>query len=179
MVLRLVEHVLGLLLWCALAFVAGVVAIEVASATAGNPRGPLGPGQAADAVRAFDPGSTTALLVAGGLVLAGLVLLVLQFVPRRPGTLTHAGGRDELVLIDRRGLERRLAASAVTDEDVGDAQVHIRRKVRVDVLAKAGVATGAVRSRVAGRLRGELAGLVRGRPPRLRVRVQTGGGRVR
>ncbi len=81
--------------------------------------------------------------VAIGLVLVGLLLAYVELRPRRPATLP-VGARDRSrtvdLVLDRRGLERRLAHLIERDPDVVNAQVKIgrfRTRLGLSVLPRA------------------------------------------
>jgi hypothetical protein len=135
--------------------------------------------QVLQAVAAFDPTSALAIAVAVGLVLLGLAVLVMEFTPRRPRSLVHHAGERLTFTLDRRGLERRLTRTAESDPDVDEAKVRIRRRAKVRVQKVERSDDRSLRGRVRDRLREELDQLVERKTPKVKVDVNSGGGRVR
>jgi hypothetical protein len=135
--------------------------------------------QVLQAVAAFDPTSALAIAVAVGLVLLGLAVLVMEFTPRRPRSLVHHTGERLTFTLDRRGLERRLTRTAESDPDVDEAKVRIRRRAKVTVEPVQRSDERSLRDRTRDRLRDELDQLVERKTPKVKVDVNSGGGRVR
>jgi hypothetical protein len=131
------------------------------------------------AVTAFDPTAVLAIAVAVGLVVLGLALVWMELTPRRPRSLLHRTSDRVTYTLDRRGLERRLTRTAESEPDVDDVKVRIRRRAKVKVQAVERSDERSLRGSVRDRLRQELDQLVAKRTPKVKVDVDTGGGRVR
>jgi hypothetical protein len=179
MLLRVLERLVALLFWVAVTAVAFLVATQRTLDAMGRPEQVLDTDALLRAVAAFDPTSVLAIVVAVGLVLLGLAVLVMEFTPRRPRSLLHHAGERVTFTLDRRGLERRLTRTAEADPEVEDARVRIRRRAKVTVQKAESSDGRSLRGRVRDRLREELDQLVEKKPPKVKVDVTSGGGRVR
>jgi hypothetical protein len=179
MVLRLLERFLALLFWALITAVALVIAVDVALASLDRPERLADADAIRSAVAEFDPTSTVSVGIAALLVVLGLVLLIMQLVPRRSRALHHHGSDRLTFVLDRRGLERRLTATVEDDEDVANARVQIRRRAKVDVRSVQDSDDRALQKRLRETVRAQLDELVDRRSPRIRVRVKSGAGRVR
>ncbi|MGM0617947.1 MAG: DUF6286 domain-containing protein [Actinomycetota bacterium] len=179
MVLRVLERLIALLCWVAVAAVALLVAAQGTLDALDRPEQLIDTDQVVQTIAAFDPTSLLAIAVAVGLVLLGLVIVVMEFTPRRPRSLLHHAGDRVTFVLDRRGLEGRLTRTAESDPDVGDARVRIRRRAKVTVQMVEGGEGRPLRRRVRDRLREELDQLVARKTPKVKVAITSGGGRVR
>lgn len=179
MLLRVLERLVALLFWVAVTAVAFLIATQTALDAMDRPEQLVDTDEVLRAVAAFDPTSALTIAVAVGLVLLGLAVLVMEFTPRRPRSLLHHAGERVTFTLDRRGLERRLARTAESDPDVDDAKVRIRRRAKVTVQKVERSDDRSLRGRVRDRLREELDQLVERKTPKVRVDVDSGGGRVR
>lgn len=125
-----------------------------------------------------DPVVVQVLAVAA---LVGLVIVALQFVPRRPAALALADASgDRRTSIDRRGLQDRFRRVAVGDQDVLSAAVRVRRRrVRATLWAPPDANSAVVRARVRHALRADIEALRMRRRLRPKVRVRHARERVR
>ena len=179
MLLRVLERLVALLFWVAVTAVAFLIATQAALDAMDRPEQVVDTDAVSQAVANFDPTSPLAIAVAVGLVLLGLAILAMEFTPRRPRSLLHHADERVTFTLDRRGLERRLARIAESDPDVGDAKVRIRRRAKVTLQTVERSDERSLRDRVRGRLREELDQLVDRKTPKVKVKVTSGGGRVR
>jgi hypothetical protein len=179
MLLRVLERLVALLFWVAVTAVAFLIATQTALNAMDRPEQVVDTDQVLQAVAAFDPTSALAIAVAVGLVLLGLAVLVMEFTPRRPRSLVHHTGERLTFTLDRRGLERRLTRTAESDPDVDEAKVRIRRRAKVTVEPVQRSDERSLRDRTRDRLREELDQLVERKTPKVKVDVNSGGGRVR
>ncbi|MFA9432965.1 DUF6286 domain-containing protein [Egicoccus sp. AB-alg2] len=179
MVPRVVERLVALVFWGAVTALAVVVATDVVLANLGRPERLVDVDAVRDAIGGFALTSTEGVLVAALLLVLGLALLALQFVPRGRRAFQHHATERVTVMLERRGLERRLAATAEGDEDVRSARVRIRRRARVRVYRVEGTDDRSLRQRLRTALRAQLDELVARRAPRVRLDVRSSGGRVR
>lgn len=179
MLLRMLERLVALLFWVAVTAVAFLIATQRTLDAMDRPEQIIDTDEVLPAVAAFDPTSVLAIGVAVGLVLLGLAVLVMEFTPRRPRSLLHHAGARVTFILDRRGLERRLMRTAESDPDIEDAKVRIRRRAKVTVQMVERSDERSLRRRVRDRLREELDQLVERKPPKVKVGVTSGGGRVR
>ena len=114
--------------------------------------------------------------LSGALALGGLILLVLQLVPRRPSVLVMAGGRGRAVLA-RRNAERTLESDVRRVEGVAAARARIGRR-STDVVARTdGRAPDDVQQRVLATVEGRLRRLALAGSPPVRVRLDRRRGR--
>jgi hypothetical protein len=179
MLLRVLERLVALLFWVAVTAVAFLIATQTALNAMDRPEQVVDTDQVLQTVAAFDPTSALAIAVAVGLVLLGLAVLVMEFTPRRPRSLLHHTGERLTFTLDRRGLERRLTRTAESDPDVDEAKVRIRRRAKVTVEPVQRSDERSLRDRTRDRLREELDQLVERKTPKVKVDVNSGGGRVR
>jgi heme/copper-type cytochrome/quinol oxidase subunit 1 len=179
MLLRVLERLVALLFWVAVTAVAFLIATQRALEAMGRPERVLDTDEVLQAVADFDPTSALAIGIAVGLVLLGLAVLVMEFTPRRPRSLPHHTGERVTLMLDRRGLERRLTRTAESDPEVSDAKVRIRRRAKVTVKKIEGSEDRPLRGRVRDGLRDELGLLVERKAQKVKVDVTSGGGRVR
>jgi hypothetical protein len=106
-----------------------------------------------------------------GLVVAGLLLLLLQFARRRPTALSMTPGGVPADL-GRRSLERSLVREATRVDGVSAAKAKVNED-RVDVVASSNRRqTGDLEPRVTQALDRRLGALGLARPPSVRVKVQ-------
>jgi hypothetical protein len=106
-----------------------------------------------------------------GLVVAGLLLLLLQFARRRPTTLPMAPGAVPTD-VGRRSLERSLAREATRIDGVSAAKARVNDD-RVDVRASSNRRqVGDLEPRVTQALDRRMGALGLARPPAVRVKVQ-------
>lgn len=179
MLLRILERLVALLFWVTVTAGAFLIATQRTLDVLGRPEQPFDTGSVLQTIAAFDPTSALAIAVAVGLVILGLAVLVMEFTPRRPRSLLHHAGERVTFTLDRRGLERRLTHTATSDPDVNDAKVRIRRRAQVTVQVVERSDTRSLRGRARDLLREELDQLVEKKAPKVKVAVNSGGGRVR
>lgn len=116
------------------------------------------------------------LNVALVLVVLGLVLLLLQCIPRPPAALPLNGRDHRSGQLDRRALARRLADLAGEDHQVTSASATVRRRAaKVTATTQSGADVAAVRQRVAGRVAALLEASDLARPVEPKVDVVPGG----
>ncbi len=123
---RVMTAVLGLLIAAV-----GLLAVgEAVRALTGMAPGPLDADTLNAAVAESRWSDPVYAYLAAGLVVAGLILVWVELRPRRPATLP-VGARDRSrtvdLVLERRGLERRLAHLIEQDPDVVSAQVKVGR----------------------------------------------------
>lgn len=179
MLLRVLERLVALLFWVAVTVVAFLVATQTALDAMDRPEQVVDTDEVLRVVGGIDLTSALAIAVAVGLVLLGLAVLVMEFTPRRPRTLLHRSGERVTFTVDRRALERRLTRTARSDPDVGEAKVRIRRRATAKVQAVEGSDGRSLRRRVRDRLGEEVGQIVEKKTPKVKVDVNSGGGRVR
>lgn len=179
MLLRILERLLALLIWVAVAAVAFLIATQRALDALGREQQVVDTDAVSQAVAGFDPTAVLSVVVAIGLVILGLVVLMMELTPRRPRALLHYADDRMTLVLDRRALERSLTRTAETDAEVSDATVRIRRRAKVTVHPVESSDDGSLRGRVRDRLREELQLLVERRTPKVKVDVTSSGGRVR
>ncbi|MDP8992854.1 MAG: DUF6286 domain-containing protein [Actinomycetota bacterium] len=104
---------------------------------------------------------------------AGLVLLVLQVVKRRPRSLPlEAGGAQHTAAVRRRGLERSLVRAVTRVDGVATAKARVSEK-RARVTASSNRRLpGDLEQRVTEAARQRLAAMKLARPPEVAVRLQ-------
>lgn len=106
-----------------------------------------------------------------GLVLAGLLLLVLQFARRRPTALPMTPGAVPAD-VARRSLEKSLAREAARVDGVSAAKAKVNDD-RVDVVASSNRRqTGDLEPRVTQAIDRRMGAMGLARPPSVRVKVQ-------
>jgi len=179
MLLRMLERLVALLFWVAVTAVAFLVATQRTLDALDRPEQLVDTNEVVQSVASFDPTSALAIAVAVSLVLLGLAVLVMELTPRRPRSLLHQADERVTFTLDRRGLERRLTRTAESDPDVDNAKVRIRRRAKITVQMVERSDGRSLRRRVRDRLREELDQLVQKKPPKVKVDVNSGGGRVR
>lgn len=175
----MLERLVALLFWVAVTAVAFLIATQRTLDAMDRPEQLVDTDAALQTVAAFDPTSALAIAAAVGLVLLGLAVVVMEFTPRRPRSLLHHAGERVTFTLDRRGLERRLTRTAETEPDVDAAKVRIRRRARASVQMVERSDKRSLRRRVRDRMREELDQLVQKKAPKVKVGVNSGGGRVR
>jgi hypothetical protein len=179
MLLRVLERLVALLFWVAVTAIAFLVATQRTLDVMDRPEQVVDFDAVSQAVADFDPTSAMVIAVAIGLVVLGLAILLMEFTPRRPRSLLHHEGEKVTFTLDRRALERRLARTAESDPDVDDAKVRVRRRTKVKVQTVESSDDRSLRKRVRDRLREDVEQLVEKKPPKVKVDVASGGGRVR
>lgn len=167
--MRIINRLLAFVLGVALVTVVGVALVEVAWAVSG--RGPVvvpwQRWQAALVRRRWDDPELVAIAV--GLVLVGLVLLIIELVPRRPLQLPLQSPQSRRVSIDRRGLQERLRRVVLGDTDVIAASVRVRRRAKVRAHVHADTDRRACRARLQASVTGAVDQL--GLAERLRTQI--------
>jgi hypothetical protein len=167
--MRAFNRVLGLLLGLALAAAGVIAAAELVLGLTGQPPWLIARSDWDTGLSRLVWTSPTLIAVLIGLTLVGLILLVLQLLPRVPVALPlQPTGANRSAEIDRRGLQERLRQVAIADPDVLGARVRARRRrVKVAVNVPPDVDGGEVRNRLRSELDdslGELGLAVRYRP---------------
>lgn len=110
--------------------------------------------------------------IAATLIAVGVVLLVLQLIPRQPDSLALRPGSDRSAEIDRKALGAHLSRVVNADEEVLGTKAKVtKRKVRVRAKAQPGLDTRAVRERLSSRVAEDLAAIDLNRPLRQSVGV--------
>lgn len=117
--------------------------------------------------------------VAVVLVVVGLGLLVVEFIPTRPDQLALRSTTGATAAIDRRGLQERLRRVALRDDDVHAAKVGIRRRAKVRAFVLADADRRTCRQRIGAALRDAIDEIELARPLRVRVDVARVRKRVR
>jgi hypothetical protein len=128
--MRTLNRVLAVLLALALLVLGVLVAVEVAHSALGRPGHLVLPYEPlARFGRERSWGSAPVLAITAGTLVLGLLLLVAQLVPRRPGLLTVATGDPAVVAgIARRPLSRALAAAATDVDGISRATATVRKR---------------------------------------------------
>jgi Family of unknown function (DUF6286) len=179
--MRAFNRVLGLLLGLALAAAGAIAVVEIVLGLTGQPPWLIARSDWDTGLSRLVWTSPTLITVLVGLTLVGLILLVLQLVPRAPVALPlRPTGANRSAEIDRRGLQERLRQVASADPDVLGARVRARRrrvKVAVNVPPDADAAD--VRNRLRGDLDESLGELGLAVPYRSVVAVRRARERVR
>lgn len=116
-------------------------------------------------------------LVLAGLVAAGVALLALEAVRRRPEELAMAPGPAAEAVVDRRSAERWLAGRVHRVEGVVDASARLGRRTAVVRVGSVGRSTEGLEPRVREAVAGHLDELGLAKPLRVGVEVRPGGGR--
>lgn len=127
--MRTIDRLLALVLGLAVAAAGVILVAEVVLAVAGQPSW-LVDRTALTAVTASeysDPLLVTSSAVA---VAVGLLLVILQMVPRRPRRLELANEQTPMT-VDRTGLQDLLRQTVESDPRVQDSSVRIRRRAHV------------------------------------------------
>lgn len=147
--MRITNRIIGAVLGILLAVLGALVLAEAVVALLGREPLVVDRTTVLATVRELSWSSPGVLLTAIALLVAGVVLLVIQLVPRWPEELTIASTDDRLVLVDRRAVAARLADEAALDPQVRDSEARVRRhSARVRVLADPGTDTSRLRQRV-------------------------------
>ncbi len=149
-----------------------VVAAEILAA--GFERGPwLVPYDRWDRVGRTTPWSDADVRLAGVVILlAGLAILAVQLVPRRPAALALSPVRGGApARLDRRGVERWLSEQAGHVAGVADAEVRVGRSVSVRARSL-DPDTSAVERRLREDTSGQLSALGLEQPRRVKVQVR-------
>lgn len=157
-----VNRLLGVLLGLAVAAAGIILLLETAWAIAGQPPLLVDRDRVAQALGSeqLTWGSTLVTSILVGLVLAGLLLLVLQLVPRQPAALAVEGGDGRSASVDRKALAGQLRAAVAEDREVLRARSTVtKRKATVRARSVPGAETAAVRSRLEETVGSTLASL--------------------
>ena len=173
--MRILERFLSLLLALALLLGAVLLALEVVWAVAGRPP-LLVPWDGAYTSGTQDAWGTAAVrLIAGLLVLAGVLLLLVVLKPRRPSRMpmtSTAVGID--AAITRRSLSHVVRTAATRVDGVSSAKAKVgKRRVTVSATSRLGSRTTAsdLQGPLEAAVQERLTSLQLARPPRLRARV--------
>lgn len=180
--MRSLNRLLALVLGLAVAAAAAVTGVEVGLLVSGRPSWVVPRSRWDDLVSDLGWDDRGLVIAAVVVLVAGLLLLVAQLVPRRPSRLQVRSDRpDREVWISRRGLEGQLRRAAEREPPVQEARVRLsRRRVKVTAAVPRHSPPSkelgpGVRSVVGERL--EEARLVQ--PPKLKVRLRPTGHRLR
>lgn len=156
--MTVVDRLLGLILGLALAWAGLLILIEAARAALGEQPWLVDVSAWNQALGDLAWNDPVLLLVLAGTVLLGLILLIMELKPRRPGHFVMQDQRDDRnTTVDRRGLEDRLRRRVVDDEDVVDANVRVgRRRARVTASVPPDTSPRSVRERLESKVRAAL-----------------------
>ena len=172
--MRAVDRILGAVLALALIVVGVVAAVEILVAGLGGSSWIVPHERWAESARTTRWSDADLRLAFAGLIAAGILLLVLQAVRRRPEALPlAAGGPDVASEVDRRGLEQWLAEQAEGVEGVAHARARVRARAAVVEAASVGRDTAPVEEGVRQVSASSLESLGLERMPRLRVKVRS------
>jgi hypothetical protein len=148
--MALLNRLLMMLLGLALVVLGVLIVAEAVADAAGA--GPLlvDPRPIGSTFRELSWGSPELLPVWVSLIAIGVVLLLLEAIPRTPAVLPlPASGDGRHADVSRRSVAAVLTDVAQDDEGVRSARVDVRPRVaRVDVVARPGAETRTVRERV-------------------------------
>ena len=176
--MRLLSRLISLALALALVVAGVVVAVEIAMAEFRSEPWviPYDEWYRSARVNTWSSQSTRQLALA--LVAAGLLLLVLQLVRRRPTALDmEAGGSTHHADLNRRGVERSLVRAVSRVDGVASAKARIsRHRTRVTASSNRRL-PGDLQARVTQAAEQRMAALHLARPPQLSVRLHTRGPR--
>lgn len=157
-----VNRLLGVVLGLALVAAGVILVLETAWVAAGQPpllvdRDRIGETLGGEQLTWASTLATGVLL---GLVLVGLLLLVLQLVPRQPTALAIDGADGRSAAVDRKALASQLRAAVTEDREVLGARSTVtKRKATVRARAVPGAETADVRSRLQETVGSTLAAL--------------------
>lgn len=179
--MRPLNRVIALFLGLALATAAVIAAVEVALLQAGRDAWLVPRTSWHDHLRRLQWDDAGLVITATVLLVVGLILVLLQLVPRLPRRLpirTDQATRN--VSVSRRALEGRLTRVAQRERDVVTPKVRIRKR-NIDV--RAGFANTADPADIARRLRSdlgtELEGFELADPPRVKLHMHPASRRVK
>lgn len=179
--MRVVNRLVSLLFWLALAVVAALTAIEVLFGLLDRPGLVVQRPELAAWIERSSWSDTTPVLVGVLLLVVGLLLVLGQLAPRRPDAWPGRSGREDRSLAyERPGLQNHVRAVAEREREVEAARVRLtkrRLKVRLDVIdsAQPERVKEAARDRIADALRA----LRVEDPPSVRVQARTADRRAR
>ena len=172
--MKLLNRVLSVLLGLALVVLGVVVPVEVVHAAlnrSGHLLVPYGP--VADFLREHAWSSAPVLAILAAAAVVGLLLVLAQLKPRRPGLLAMDTDDDSVTVgIARRSLGRALGAAASDVDGVTEARGRLRRS-RATVVAVSPLRdVSGLEERVRDRVQGSLDDLRLVTPPALKVRLR-------
>jgi uncharacterized protein DUF6286 len=178
---RVFNRVLGLLLGLTLAATGAITCVEILLGLIGRPPWLIPRSLWDSALRELTWTTPTFITVLVVLTVVGLLLVVLQLIPRRPAALPlQPTGANRTAEIDRRGLQERLRQVAISDPDVLGARVRAqRRRVKIDAAVPPDADAGAVRGRLGAAMEESLQRLGLAVPYRSAVQVRRARERVR
>ncbi len=152
--MRPLNRVLALVLGLALAIAAVIAIVEVALLQADRQAWIVPRASWHDHLRALRWDDASLVITSAVLLVVGLILALLQLVPRLPRRLPIRTDQDTReVSVSRRALEGHLTRVAERERDVVTPKVRIRKR---NVAVRAGFATTADPAEIARRLRGDL-----------------------
>ncbi|GAA1680532.1 DUF6286 domain-containing protein [Fodinicola feengrottensis] len=179
--MRLVNRMLALVIGIAMVAIAVLVTVEVVLANLGQARW-LIPYQNVAALlagRTWQSSSVRAVLVAVAVV--GLVLLISQLWPRQRRFVELSGAADGIdPVLPRSSLRKAIDAAAAAEDGVRATAVNLgprRAIIRLVTTRHDEEQDKEVATRVAQRVTQRIADIGLARPPRVTVRVITGGDR--
>ncbi|MEV0720433.1 DUF6286 domain-containing protein [Asanoa sp. NPDC050611] len=119
--------------------------------------------------------STSVRIIGGLCALGGLLLLALQFIPRKPERLrVHAAEKGVDAAIDRRSLVRTVQQAVGDIDGISQAKVALHgNKVTVDARRRAEAAEGITTQTVADATHRAVDDLHLRRPPRITIKLAT------
>ena len=174
--MRYVNRLLSVVVALALIALAVVVPVEIARAALGRPPWlvPFESWRSTLLATTWQDGWVRAVLV--GLVLLGLLLLLVQLKPRRPGTLGLQPLTENVSAgTTRRSLQQSLSHAATEVDGVARASAKAgRRRVSVTAVPRLRDASG-LEEQVRRSVTTRLEGLQLAQAPKLTVRVRGGG----
>lgn len=154
--MRPVNRLLAFVFGLALAAAAVIAAVEVALLQAGRDAWLVPRTSWHDQLRRLQWDDAGLVVTSIGLLVVGIVLLLLQLVPRLPRRLPiRAEQATREVSVSRRALEGHLTRVTQRERDVVTPKVRIRKR---DVAVRAGFATTADPGEIAQRVRSDLGG---------------------
>ncbi len=173
--MRLINRLISLLLWLAVAIVGVLVVIEIMLGLLGRPGLIVQRADLAAWVGRSSWADPTPVLVGLVALLIGVLLVVAQLAPRRPTTWPGRSGREGRSLhYERSGLQNHVRAVAERAREVEAAKVRLKKrklKVRLDVIESAEPTQ--VKETTRQRISEALQALRVEDPPQLRVQNRT------
>lgn len=179
--MRPLNRVLALVFGLAIAAAAVIAAVEVALLQAGREAWFVPRRSWHEDLRRLQWDDTGLIITSGVLLVVGVVVLLLQLVPRLPRRLPiHAEQPTREVSVSRRALEGHLTRVAQRERDVVAPKVRIRKH---NVVMRAGFAIAADPVDIARRLRSdvgsELERFELADPPRVKLHLHPATRRVK
>lgn len=169
--MRIVNRLLAFVVGLALAAAAVIAIVEIVVALSGRPPVLVARNRVASELGRLQWDDPRVVAVAVGMIVVGLLLLLVQLIPRRPIQLPLQGQPGRSAAIDRRGLQERLRHVALRDRDVVAAAVRVRRRAKLRVSVPGDADRRDARRRVHERVTDAVGQLGLRRPLKVKVAV--------